>query len=134
MILTKQCLQAKGDSTGPPKRTEPVKADVPVKKIEETKKEPVTRKVVDLKKQEDKLVPPGTGVFCYFSKGIKIVALNVNNKCIVTGIFYQIYLFLDDLWYWYEIYSSISSFLIYSSKALQTNRNIKKLQLKISNV
>lgn len=87
-----------------------------MKKIEETKKEPVTRKVVDLKKQEDKLVPPGTGVFCYFSKGIKIATLNVNNKCIATGIFYQIYLFLNDLWYWYEIYSSISSFIIYSSK------------------
>lgn len=65
-----------------------------MKKIEETKKEPVTRKVVDLKKQEDKLVPPGTGVFCYFFKGVKIAALNVNNKCIATGIFYQIYLFL----------------------------------------
>ncbi|KAG8265912.1 hypothetical protein J6590_083249 [Homalodisca vitripennis] len=49
---------AKGDSTGPPKRTEPSKVESPVKKMEEKKKELVLRKVET--KKDDSIVPPGT--------------------------------------------------------------------------
>uniref|UniRef100_A0A1B6I6Q1 RRM domain-containing protein n=2 Tax=Homalodisca liturata TaxID=320908 RepID=A0A1B6I6Q1_9HEMI len=50
--------KAKGDSTGPPKRTEPSKVESPVKKMEEKKKELVLRKVET--KKDDSIVPPGT--------------------------------------------------------------------------
>ncbi|XP_054260366.1 scaffold attachment factor B2-like isoform X2 [Macrosteles quadrilineatus] len=50
--------KAKGDSTGPPKRSEPIKVESPSVKVEDKKKDQVARKL-DLKKEEH-LVPPGT--------------------------------------------------------------------------
>lgn len=57
-------FQAKGDSTGPPKRSEPSKTESPAKKIDDKKKEQTIRKI-DLKKEET-LVPPGTGVYIHY--------------------------------------------------------------------